>query len=59
MRLQRSMHDRLYPLTADDGTNVSNGNVVNPSYGMDHIILSPGIKGAAWSPRTYIGHASP
>ncbi len=50
------------PIAAERGTPVANVAFTNPSYGVDHIILSPGIdpssiKGKKVSaPQAYIGH---
>jgi NitT/TauT family transport system substrate-binding protein len=50
------------PLTIDSNTPVANVAFLNPSYGVDHIILSPdenvnGLKGKKVSaPQAYIGH---
>jgi NitT/TauT family transport system substrate-binding protein len=50
------------PLIAERGTDVVNVAFTNPSYGVDHIILSPGItaeniKGKkVAAPQAYIGH---
>jgi len=41
------MQGRLYPLTADDGTNVADVEMLNPCCGACHIVLSPGIEDAA------------
>jgi NitT/TauT family transport system substrate-binding protein len=50
------------PLTVDRGTDVVNVAFLNPSYGVDHVILSPGIDTAELkgkkvaAPQAYIGH---
>jgi NitT/TauT family transport system substrate-binding protein len=50
------------PLTVDRGTDVVNVAFMNPSYGVDHIILAPGIESAdlpgkkVSAPQAYIGH---
>lgn len=49
------------PLTVDRGTDVVNVAFLNPSYGVDHVILSPGIEPAdlpgkkVAAPQAYIG----
>lgn len=50
------------PLTVDSGTDVVNVAFMNPSYGVDHIILAPDVKPAdlvgkkVSAPQAYIGH---
>lgn len=50
------------PLIVDRGTDVVNVAFLNPSYGVDHVILSPGIEPAdlpgkkVAAPQAYIGH---
>lgn len=50
------------PLIVDRGTDVVNVAFLNPSYGVDHIILAPGIEAAdlpgkkVAAPQAYIGH---
>ncbi|MFT4794770.1 MAG: NitT/TauT family transport system substrate-binding protein [Paracoccaceae bacterium] len=50
------------PLVVVSGTDVVNVAFLNPSYGVDHIILAPGIEAAALkgkkvsAPQAYIGH---
>lgn len=50
------------PLIVDRGTDVADVAFLNPSYGVDHIILSPGIEPAdlpgkkVAAPQAYIGH---
>lgn len=50
------------PLVVDRGTDVANVAFLNPSYGVDHIILSPDITPAdlpgkkVAAPQAYIGH---
>lgn len=50
------------PLIADRGTNVVNVAFLNPSYGVDHVILSPDVEVAdlpgskVAAPQAYIGH---
>ncbi len=50
------------PIAAERGTPVANVAFTNPSYGVDHIILSPGITAAnlkgrkVAAPQAYIGH---
>jgi len=50
------------PLIIDSGTNVANVTFMNPSYGVDHIILAPHVKAGELkgkkvsAPQAYIGH---
>lgn len=50
------------PLTVDRGTDVVNVAFLNPSYGVDHVILSPDVEVAdlpgkkVAAPQAYIGH---
>ena len=50
------------PLTVDSGTDVVNVAFMNPSYGVDHIILAPDVKPEdlpgkkVSAPQAYIGH---
>ncbi len=50
------------PLTVDRGTDVLNVAFLNPSYGVDHVILSPDLQASdlpgkkVAAPQAYIGH---
>lgn len=50
------------PLTVDSGTDVAMVAFTNPSYGVDHIIMSPGVETSdlagrkVAAPQAYIGH---
>jgi len=50
------------PLVIDRGTDVVNVSFLNPSFGVDHIILAPGVDAAdlkgkkVSAPQAYIGH---